>query len=61
MENDIEPFYIGYAYEALSRSALLIGKTDLSHKYYRFAMDFAQKVHDDNSKEMLVMDIETIK
>lgn len=59
--HNLDPFYLGYAYEALSRSTLILGQRDISQKYYQQAQDFAQKVKDDSSKEILINDLETIR
>ena len=60
LEHNIEPFYIGYAYEALCRAYALLGQTDASKKAYSTALEYVQQIVDENSKEMLVKDLQTI-
>ncbi|MFJ7727627.1 hypothetical protein ACIQXV_15865 [Neobacillus sp. NPDC097160] len=60
-DNNIEPFYIGYAYEALSRANTLLGRYDLSKIHSEHAIEYAQKVKDESSKNMLLNDIQIIK
>ncbi|WP_066064971.1 hypothetical protein [Neobacillus soli] len=60
MENKIEPFYIGYGYEAMSRANVLLGQQNLSKKHQQLAMEYAQKVENENEKEMLEKDLLTI-
>ncbi|MFF2450279.1 hypothetical protein ACFVSW_24855 [Neobacillus sp. NPDC058068] len=54
------PFYIGYAYEALSRANALLGRTDLSKEEAKLALEYAQKVKDESSKDMLIKDLDSI-
>jgi len=61
LENEIEPFYIGYAYEALSRANALLGHNDRSIEQAEKAMEYAKEVGDEGSKEMLIKDLEEIK
>jgi hypothetical protein len=61
LENEIEPFYIGYAYEALSRANYLLGYNNLAQEQSELAIEYAQKVKNVQSKENLMKDISTIK
>jgi len=61
LDNQIEPFYIGYAYEALCRANALLGHYDLSKMQAEQVIEYAQKVKDESSKDMLLKDLETIK
>ncbi|MEH7305150.1 hypothetical protein [Neobacillus drentensis] len=61
LENDIEPFYIGYAYEALSRANALLGYTESSIEQAEQASEYAKKVGDEASKEMLMKDLQEIE
>ncbi|MEO2075358.1 MAG: hypothetical protein ABGX20_08150 [Bacillus sp. (in: firmicutes)] len=60
LEHNIEPFYIGYAYEALCRAYALLGQTDASKEAYSTALIYVEQIVDENSKEMLVKDLQTI-
>lgn len=59
-ENKLAPFYIGYAYEALSRSHALLGQHDLSKKYYEMALKCTNDVVVESSKELLLKDLHSI-
>ncbi|MGG3562986.1 hypothetical protein ABES03_15445 [Neobacillus rhizosphaerae] len=61
IEHNIEQFYIGYAYEALCRAYALLGQTDASKKAYSAALVYVQQIVDENSKEMLENDLQTIE
>ncbi|WP_144550050.1 hypothetical protein [Bacillus sp. X1(2014)] len=61
LENEIDPFYIGYAYEALSRANALLGQNDGLIEQAEKAMEYAKEVVDEGSKEMLIKDLEEIK
>ncbi|MFJ5712988.1 hypothetical protein [Neobacillus sp. NPDC093127] len=60
LANEIEPFYIGYAYEALCRANALLEKNDLAKEQYNFAMEYAQLVKVERSKESLIKDLDSI-
>ncbi|WP_248733414.1 hypothetical protein [Neobacillus rhizosphaerae] len=60
IDNQIEPFYFIYAYEALSRANALLGRHDLSKGQVEQANEFAHKVKDKKSKEMLIKDLQMI-
>ncbi len=60
LENKIEPFYIGYAYEALSRANALLGFNDRSIEQAEHASEYAKEVVDEGSKEMLIKDLQEI-
>ncbi|WHY88282.1 hypothetical protein QNH39_10785 [Neobacillus novalis] len=60
LANEIEPFYIGYAYEALCRANALLEKNDLAKEQYNFAMEYAQLVKVEKSKESLIKDLDSI-
>ena len=61
LEHNIEPFYIGYAYEALCRAYALLGQRDDSKKANSTALEYVQQIVDENSKEMLVKDLQTVE
>lgn len=54
-------FYIGYAYEALCRAYALLGQTEASKEAYSTALIYVEQIVDENSKEMLVKDLQTIE
>lgn len=55
-----EPFYIGYAYEALARAESQTGNTKKRDEYLQQAFEQATKVSDAEWKNILVDDLETI-
>ncbi|WP_413300689.1 hypothetical protein AA0X95_19245 [Bacillus sp. 1P10SD] len=60
LKNEIEPFYIGYAYEALCRANALLEKDELAKDQFNLAMDYAQLVKVDSAKESLIKDLNSI-
>ncbi|MFC1572554.1 hypothetical protein ACFL6M_03040 [Candidatus Eisenbacteria bacterium] len=56
----IPPFYLGYAYEALARVESLAGNRDLVEEYVGEARRAAESVKDQESKKLLLDDLETI-
>jgi tetratricopeptide (TPR) repeat protein len=59
--NGIEPFYLGYAYEAMSRAASIAGDGDSSVKYRDEAARIAATVSDEDSRRQLEQDLDTIE
>ncbi len=57
---DLEPFYIGYAYEALARAASLAGDRAEFEKFLSEARALAQKVTSQEDREALSKDLDTI-
>jgi hypothetical protein len=60
LENQIEPFYIGYAYEAMGRANALLKRDELVKGHIGLGLEYAEQVKDDNSKNMLINDLHTI-
>jgi len=58
---EIEPFYIGYAYEALARAEMVAGNQEKAYEYLNLARKHADTVIDAEEKKMLTDDLETIK
>lgn len=61
LKNDLEPFYIAYAYEALSRANAILGCIDKSNEQKEIALKYVQNIKIENSKEMLLKDLHSIK
>jgi hypothetical protein len=57
---DVEPFYLGCAYEALARAAAVGGDAEAAGRYRREAARLAEAVSDEASREQLVRDLKTI-
>ncbi len=55
-----EPFYLGYAYEALARAAAIAGKPDKVKRYLAEARQYAERVTDEEEKKGLVSDLKTL-
>jgi len=55
-ENE-EPFYLGYAYEALARAALVAEDHDLKEQYRRHAEQLASLVSEGEDRDMLTKDL----
>ncbi len=60
-EEDIPPFYSGYAYEALARAEAVAGKVEKMEEYLNLAREKADAVDDPDSRKMLLDDLDTIK
>ncbi len=58
---DDEPFYLGFACEALARAEMIAGDQAKMKKYLQEAQKQAQAVSNDDEKKMLLDDLETIK
>ncbi len=58
-ENE-EPFYLGYAHEALARVHALTGNTKEKEKHLNIAGDLSEKIKDKEEKERLLTDLKTI-
>ena len=54
------PFYQGYGYEALARAEAVAGDAAQMKSYLEKARHAAAEVSDDDSKQLLLSDIETI-
>lgn len=55
-----EPFYVGYAYEALARAAQLAGDANLTQQYLRHAEELAAHLPEGEEREMLVQDLRNL-
>jgi len=59
--DDVPPFYLGYAYEALARAESVAGNREKAEKYLAQARTAADAVTDPDSKKFLVDDLDAIK
>lgn len=55
---DLEPFYLGYAHEALARAALLAGDTQQAREHLALARAQAEQVQEAEHRGLLVSDLE---
>jgi len=55
-----EPFYLGYAYEALARAARLAGDSDLTRQYLRHAEELVGQLSEGEEREMLTKDLNSL-
>ncbi|PEJ60617.1 MULTISPECIES: hypothetical protein [unclassified Bacillus (in: firmicutes)] len=60
LEAELEPFYIAYAYEALSRACAKLSRVTESQAAKTKALEYTQLVKYEDSKELLMKDLETI-
>jgi len=60
-DEGVEPFYRGYAYEALARAEVLAGKLDEAEEYLVQAHQIAAELSDPEEKKMLLKDLATIR
>jgi len=59
-KND-EPFYLGFANEALARAEMVAGNRAIMNEYLQEAQKPAQAVSNSDEKQILLDDLETIK
>ena len=59
--DDIAPFYLAYAYEAMARAELVAGNREKMEKYLGQAQRVADTVSDPEAKKWLLDDLGTIK
>ena len=57
----VEPFYRGYAYEALARAEMVAGNEDEMEKYLILAHQVAAKLVDSEEKKGLLRDLSKIR
>jgi len=57
----LAPFYIGYAYEALTRAAVLAGDSAKAKEHLEVAQGHAASIEDKNHKGMLLKDLDSLK
>jgi len=58
---DVPPFYLGYAYEALARAEAVAGNRAKTDQYLTEARQIAEQVPDADSKKWLLDDLGTIE
>ena len=56
-----QPFYCGYAHEALARAESLAGNRERTAAHLEQARQFVQRVESEDEKKMLLDDLETIQ
>ncbi len=56
-----EPFYIAFAYEALARAEMVSGNKEKMQEYLEKAFALAEKVEDEEDKQVLMGDLGNIK
>ncbi|HEX9090317.1 MAG TPA: hypothetical protein VF831_02455 [Anaerolineales bacterium] len=59
-QDGVEPFYLGYAYEALARAELVAGNLFDKDTYLNQAKQVAANVSDTEDRQQLLKDLETI-
>ncbi len=57
----LEPFYTGFAYEALARAEMVGGNKEKMNEYLEKARAWAEQVDDEEDKQVLMGDLGTIK
>ena len=56
-----EIVFIGFGYEALARAEMVAGNTEKMKEYLAQAWSYSEKVEDEEDKQLLVKDLETIQ
>jgi tetratricopeptide (TPR) repeat protein len=57
----IEPFYLGYAYEALGRTEMVAGNREKMADYLQKAFQVSEGISDPEEKQQLLKDLNTIR
>jgi tetratricopeptide (TPR) repeat protein len=57
----LEPFYIGYAYEALARAESLAGETGKAKEHLESAQSYAARIASEEHRGMLLKDLESMR
>lgn len=60
LENQLEPFFIAYGYEAIARAYKVLQNWDQVTGNKEIAMEYIQKIMDLESKTMVIADLDTI-
>lgn len=60
-EHDLGAFDTGYAYEALSRAAIISGDEENCKRYADLARECAEKVSDEKDRALLLADLDNVK
>ncbi len=59
-DNELGPFYVGYAFEALARAAAIAGDKSLAETYAASAAAEAEKIISDEYRQPILDDLATI-
>jgi tetratricopeptide (TPR) repeat protein len=60
-KEDVPPFYLGYAYEALARAEAIAGETARMKAHIASALQVAEKITDLEAHKQLLNDLESIQ
>ena len=60
-EDEVPPFYVGYAYEALARAEAVGGNEQEMQAFLEKAQATAEKIAEEDEKKMLLDDLKTIQ
>lgn len=58
LENRLEPFYIGYSYEAITRAYEILHETALKKENLDKAMEHCEKITEEENKNLLKSDLD---
>ena len=61
LADGLSPFYIGFAYEALAHAEMVAGDKAKMNEYLEKARALAEEVEDEEDKQVLAGDLESIK
>jgi hypothetical protein len=61
LKNNVEPVFLGFAYEALARTEMIAGNRTNMENYLEEARRAAALVTDEEDKQQLLADLETIQ
>ncbi len=59
--HSLDPFYVGYAYEALARAEFMDGNAAKGDEYLQSAQRHAANVKDKDHQTMLLKDLDSLK
>ena len=61
IDDQLEPFYVAYAYEAMARACSISGELDMMEDYLQKGFNAAALVMDQESQALLKDDLQNIK
>jgi hypothetical protein len=61
LENAIGDFDLAFAYEALARSAAILGHQKQQQKYYQLAMEAARSISDKDNRDYFLAELSSIE
>lgn len=58
--NELGPFYVGYAHEAIARASVGAGNAQLAEQHLQFARSHLQAIEDEEERNLLAADVDEV-